>query len=142
MTAATTTASRPLAARLAAAAALTGGAMLLAKVLLIVVTSNGLPTGLETGLYLGGVVLPLVAAGAWGAAVRPDAHAGMKWALGLAAAVLHVGYIMVLSDAVGTLVSSFTATAYLVDEVPVAIAGLVWVLAAVWLIRRDATPES
>ncbi len=49
----------------------------------------------------------------------------------------HIGYILMLSDAVGALVEGFTATAYLVDEVPVAVAGLVWVLAGRWLLRRQ-----
>jgi hypothetical protein len=36
--------------------------------------------------------------------------------------------VLALSDAVGALVEPFTATKYLVDEVPLAVAGLAWVL--------------
>lgn len=134
---ATVTTHRPFASRLGSIAALTGGSLLLVKVALIIATSNGLPGGLEAGLYLGGVLIPLVAAGAFGAALRPQAHLAAKVGLGLLIAVAHVGYIMMLSDAVGALVEGFTATEYLIDEVPVAIIGLVWVLAGTWLARRD-----
>ncbi len=136
MTAAAIT-SRPAAVRIGAVAALVGGGLLLTKVALIIASGNRLPGALAGGLYLAGVVLPLVAAAGVAAALKPGAGKPAKIGLGVLVAVAHLFYLMILSDGVGALVQSFTATKYLVDEVPIAVAGLAWVLIGLWLSRRN-----
>jgi hypothetical protein len=63
--------------------------------------------------------------------------------IGLAVAIVvaHLFFIMGLSDGVGALVENFTDTKYLVDEVPIAVAGLAWVLIGTASLRRSRHPR-
>lgn len=139
MTAATADADRrPTSIRIATVAALAGGVFLLVKVALIIATANNVPDALEGGLYLAGVLVPLFATAGIAVAVAPRAGKLAKVGLGVLVALVHAFYITMLSDSVGALVQQFTDEAYLTDEVPVAVLGLVWVLVGWWLRGRDS----
>jgi hypothetical protein len=82
------------------------------------------------------VLLPLAAAPGLAAAILPEASRPARIGLAIAIAVAHLFFIMALSDGLGALVENFTDTKYLVDEVPVAVAGLAWVLIGTALLKR------
>lgn len=110
--------------RVAAIAAIAAGVAFIVKVALILVTANEVSATPMVVLYLGAIVLGLVAAGAYAASrdtTRP-------WKVGtfLLIAFAFLMYIVGLSDGVGELVASFSDEAYVQDEVPVAVIGLVW----------------
>ena len=115
-------------------AAIGAGVALLAKVALIVATANRVNAVIPGVLFAIGMLLPLVAA------VGVASYVGGGWLrrIGAFLAVLfvHAMYIMTFSDAIGALVEQFTAEAYLTDEVPVAVAGLLWLIVGLVLRRR------
>jgi hypothetical protein len=123
--------------RVAPTLAIVAGSLLLLKVGLIIATGNTLPGALEGGLYLVGVFLPLAAAPGLAALILPDASKLARIGLAIAIGVAHLFFIMALSDGLGALVENFTDTKYLVDEVPVAVAGLAWVLIGTTLLKRS-----
>lgn len=133
MTTATATISSSRPRQVGAVAALVTGAALLAKVALIILTGNALNESIETGLYLVGVALPLVAAVGIAAGRSPWWR---RVAVYVGVILAHLMFITMLSDAVGGLVSVFTDEAYLTDEIPVAVLGAVWL--AVGLRLRSA----
>jgi hypothetical protein len=138
MAEATLTDSRALtgSSRVAPVIAIVAGSLLLIKVGLIIATGNTLPGALEGGLYLGGVLLPLAAAPGLAAAILPGASRLARIGLTIAIGVAHLFFIMALSDGIGALVENVTDTKYLVDEVPVAVAGLAWVLIGTAFLER------
>lgn len=135
MTTATAAPSTPSlrARRVAVATAALGGSALVLKVLVIVATGNGAPATVEAALYLLGVAVPLVTAGAV-ALLRSGWL--RRLGVGLGVAIAHLVYITMLSDGVGAAVELLTDEAYLVDEVPVALLGLAWLTVAYRLRRR------
>lgn len=130
--------TRPRLWHMATAAAIVAGLALLLKVALILVTANTISPSVAGVLYLVGVALPLLAAAGL-------ATAGSSWAkrIGIAAGVVlaHLFFIMMLSDAVGGLVEMVTARAYLVDELPVGLLGLMWLVVGV-LMRKATSMRS
>lgn len=123
--------------RVAPPIAIVAGTLLLLKVALIIATGNTLPGALEGGLYLAGVFLPLVAAPGLATVMLPDASRLARIGLAITIVIAHLFVIMALSDGLGALVENFTDTEYLVDEVPVAVAGLAWVLIGTTLLNRS-----
>lgn len=120
---ATETVSPSRARQVGTVAALVTGTALLAKVALIILTGNGLNASIETGLYLVGVALPLVAAVGIAAGRSPW---WKRVAVYVGVILAHLVFITMLSDGVGALVEVFTDEVYLADEIPVAVLGAVW----------------
>lgn len=102
-------------------AAVVGGAALLLKAALIIGSGNDVADGLTGALYLGGLLLAVVAA----------IGAGLRWRRGRRAIVavglvlLLLAYVMVLSDAVGPLFELVSDEAWVGDEGPIGLLGLV-----------------
>lgn len=119
--------------RLGTIAALAAGAALLTKVVLIVVSTNTVPDAVTTVLYLAGVALPLMAA-----AAIASGRARRLSRIGVWVAVVfaHLFFITMLSDSVGSLVEVFTDEAYLTDEIPVAVLGLIWLIVGIRMHNR------
>jgi hypothetical protein len=133
----TNTRALPGYSRVAPPIAIVAGTLLLLKVALIIATGNTLPAAIEGGLYLLGVFLPLAAAPGLAALILPDASKLARIGLAIAIVIAHLFFIMALSDGLGVLVENFTDTKYLIDEVPVAVAGLAWVLIGTTLLKRS-----
>jgi hypothetical protein len=106
-----------------------GGAILVLKVVLILASHNDALEGPMGGIsHVSGVGLGLVAA--IGLGLR-QAGVGRRVAVGFGAAVLWVLSIMGLFDPLLTpLVELFSKADYVVDEVPIAVAGLALLVAA------------
>ncbi len=133
-TATTVTVHRSRVRQVGIVAAITTGVAFLVKVTLIVATDNAISETITTVLYLVGVALPLAAAAgiASGRGSLPK-RAGIYLGVMLA----HLFFIMGLSDGVGALVELFTDEAYLTDEIPVAVLGLVWLIVGLRMRSSD-----
>lgn len=124
----------PTSRRVATVAATAAGAAFTVKVALILATDNAISETVTGVLYLAGLVLGLVAAGAY-AATR-DTGRLRKVGTFLLLAVGFLFYITMLSDGVGAVVAPFSDAEHMQDEVPVAVIGAVWLAAALRLARR------
>lgn len=114
-------------------AALAGAALTL-KVTLILVTANRVAESSMGVLYLGGLLLGLVACVGVGLRQR-GALRGIG--LGLGSAILLAGWIVGLGDTLKPAIGAFSDRVYVRDEVPVLLAGLA-LLGLAWLARaRD-----
>lgn len=121
--------------RIGAYAALAAGTILIAKVVLIIASGNRVSATLTGGLYVVGMILPLVAAA--GIAAR-----GATTWLGRAGIALLVVfgygiYVTMLSDAVEVIAHPFSDAAHVRDEVPIAVIGVIWLLVGRWLRRAE-----
>lgn len=114
-------------------AALAGAALTL-KGTLILGSGNRVDETTTGVLYLGGLLLGLVAC--VGVGLRQ--HGVLRGiGLGLGSTLLLVGWIIALSDAVEPAIGAFSDRVYVRDEAPVLLAGLVLLVLA-WLARaRD-----
>ena len=112
--------------RIGAWAALVAGAALMIKVAHIFVV-DGDESTIQAVLYIGGILLAIVAAAGVGA--RYGSSRAKKVALGFAAFVGFIFFLMMLSDGVGAAISAVAdVPEYVSDETPIALAGLAWVL--------------
>lgn len=102
-------------------AAVAAGAALLIKAVAIVGSEDQVSSGAMVGLYLGGLLVGLVAA--VGAGLR--ARRGRRTLVGVGLAFLLVAYTMVLSDGVGELFAITSDAPWVADEGPVGLLGLV-----------------
>lgn len=119
--------------RLGTIAALAAGVALLTKVAVIVITANTAPDAVTTVLYFAGVALPLMAAAAI-ASGRPRLLS--RIGVWVAVVLAHLFFITTLSDSVGSLVEVFTDQAYLTDEIPLAVLGLIWLIVGLRMHNR------
>ena len=119
----------------ATVAAFVTGIALVVKVVLILATSNAAPGAATGALYVIGVFTPVVVAVD---VARRRASLGAKFAVGVGIVFAHLFYVTMLSDAVEALVAPFTTTAYVLDEVPIMVLGVVWLIVGVKLLRRDS----
>lgn len=130
--------TRPRLWRVATAAAIVAGLALLLKAALIIVTTNTLSPTVEGFLFLVGVALPLVAAAGL-------ATASSSWAkrvgIGIGVVLAHLFFIMMLADSVGGLVDMVSTRAYLADELPLGLLGLVWLAIGLFM-RKAASTRS
>lgn len=126
-----TAANRPRWGWIPAAAS---GAVLLLKAGLIIFSGNAIPASVQGVLYFGGLLLGVVAAA--GIAAR---FSGVLPKIGvfLGIVVLFLICITMLFDGVELLVAPFTDAQHVIDEVPIAVAGLVWLLVGLRLRARD-----
>lgn len=124
-----TAAEPPTSRRVAAIAAIGSGVVFGVKVALILATANTISETATGSLYLAGLVLGVVAAGAY--ATSRDTGRLRKVGLFLLLAFGFLAYITMLSDGVGALVAPFSDAAYVQDEVPIAVIGLVWLAAGI-----------
>lgn len=120
-----------------ATAAIVAGAALLLKVALIIGSNNRIPEIIPTVLFVVGMVVPLFAAAGLAAYLGRDGGRLKKVAIYLAIMFGYAMFIMMLSDALGALVEAVTDQKHLIDEIPIAVAGLVWLLAGL-SVRRNA----
>lgn len=114
------------------------GVCLVAKGTLIIASSNTVADGPMAVLYLGGLVLGLVAA--VGAGLR---QRGWLRSVGVGggSALLLVAWIMGLGDAFKPLVGVVSSAEHVQVEVPVVAAGLVLVLLGLRARSHDTRPE-
>jgi hypothetical protein len=120
--------------RVATVAAFVTGIALVVKVVLILATSNAAPAAATGALYAIGVFTPVVVAID---VARRRASLGAKIAVGVGIVVAHLVYVTMLSDAVEALVAPFTSTAYVLDEVPIMVLGVIWLMVGVKLLRHE-----
>jgi hypothetical protein len=131
-----------------AIAAMVGGAAYVLKVTTVFV-QDGRGGGIVGILYLLGALVPLFAA------VGVAAKLASKWytriAVGLGVALLHLMYIMGLSEAVEAAVGAITgggADSYVAEETPLLLLGLVWLIVGYRMFSKTepghsrATPET
>lgn len=104
------------------------GACLTVKGTLIIATGSGIPEAPMAVLYLGGLLLALVASA--GAGMRQHGWP-RRLGVGFGAAFLLLLWIMVLSDAVKPVVGLVSDAEHVQNEVPVVVAGLALLLLAV-----------
>jgi hypothetical protein len=113
--------------RIGAWAALVTGAVLLVKVAHIFVV-DGEEYSIQGILYLAGVVLAI--GGAAGIGARYGSSRPRRIALGFAAFFGFLFFLTMLSDGVGALVEAVSdGPQYVADEMPIALAGIVWLIA-------------
>lgn len=107
-------------------AALLAGAALLVKVAHIFVV-DGKESPIQVVLYLGGILIGMVAAAGVGA--RYGATRGKKILIAFAAYFAFIFFLMVLSDAVGAAIDALAdVPQYVSDEAPIALAGIAWLV--------------
>lgn len=105
------------------------GAAFVLKAALIIGSGNAVGDGPMAVLYLGGLLLGLVAA--VGAGLRRE-RASARIAVAVAGVVLLVLWIMGLGDSLKPVIGALSDAEHVKDEVPVALAGLV-LLGLAWL---------
>ena len=132
----TTAIARPASSlvRIGIIAAFATGAALLVKVAVILATANTAPELLTSVLYVIGVFGPLLAAAGIASLVGGGWLRRIGVYLGVVAA--HVFYVTMLSDPIGELAKVVSDAEYVADEAPLAVLGLLWVIAGVLLRRR------
>lgn len=116
------------------AAAIAAGVLLLLKATLIMVTSDTISSTAMGGLFAAGLVLTLVAA----AGIAVMQHGWVRQTatyLGVVLATLF--YVTMLSDGVGAAVEVFTSEAYITDEAPIALLGVIWLGVGLVMRRHD-----
>lgn len=112
--------------RVGAWAALIAGAALLVKVAHIFAV-DGASNPIQPALYLGAVVLGI--AGAAGVGALYGSTRAKKIAIGFAVFFGFIFFLMMLSDVVGALIEAVVDDPeYVAEEVPVALAGLAWLV--------------
>lgn len=118
--------------------AVAAGVCLVAKGVLIIASGNAVADAPMAALYLGGLLLGLVAA--VGAGLR---QRGLlrSIAVGGGSALLLIAWIMGLGDALKPLVATMSSAEHVQAEVPVVIGGLVLVLLALRARAHDTHPE-
>lgn len=124
--------------RVGAWAALISGAALVVKVVHIFAT-DGSDSILQGVLYLGGILMSIVAAAGVGAAygsTRPK-----RIGLGVLTFFGFVFFLMMLSDGVGAAIDAIVdAPAYVADEFPIALAGAAWLVIGYKLLNEAERP--
>lgn len=124
--------------RAGAWAALITGAALVVKVAHIFAT-DGSDSTLHGVLYLGGILMGILAAAGVGAAygsTRPK-----KSGLGVLTFFGFVFFLTMLSDGVGAALDAIVdAPAYVADEFPIAVAGTAWLVIGYKLLNKAERP--
>ena len=124
--------------RVGAWAALIAGAALVVKVAHIFAT-DGSDSILQGVLYIGGILMGILAAAGVGAAygsTRPK-----KIGLGVLTFFGFVFFLMMLSDGVGAAIDAIVdAPAYVADEFPIALAGAAWLVIGYKLLNKAERP--
>lgn len=121
--------------RVATVGAFVTGIALVVKVVLILATGNAAPAAATGVLYVIGVFTPVVVAIDL---ARRRASLGAKIAVGVGIVFAQLFYVTMLSDSVEALVAPFTDTAYVLDEVPIMVLGVIWLIVGLKLVRRDS----
>lgn len=121
-----TAASQSKMVRIGGWAALVAGAALLIKVAHIFVV-DGEDSMIQVVLYLGGILLAIVAAAGVGA--RYGSTRGKKILIGFAAFFGFILFLTMLSDGVGAAIDALAdVPEYVSDEAPIALAGIAWLV--------------
>lgn len=120
--------------RLGTAAAIAAGCSLIVKVAVIAATSGTAPSIVTSTLYILGVTLPLIAAA--GIASRRNGRAAMIGSY-VAVVLASLFFIMSVSDALEGVVEIFTDKLYLIEELPLAVLGLIWLIVGLNMRAHD-----
>lgn len=136
MTTAAASHPAPTSRKVASVTAIAGGAALIVKVALILATAGTLPANVQGALYLAGLLLLVIAAAAAGVHLARDRGVVVQILAAVGLVLATALYVTMLSDAVKSLVAPFTDTAYVLDETPIALLGVVWAAIGVRLGRR------
>lgn len=122
--------------RLGTAAAIAVGVALIAKVAVVAATSGTAPSVVTGVLYVVGMTLPLVAAA--GIANRRHGRPAMI-ATYVAVVLAHAFFVANLSDVLEGVVAMFTDRLYLIEEIPLAVLGLIWLIVGLNMRAHDRT---
>ena len=122
--------------RLGTAASIAAGVALVAKVAVIAATSGTVRSIVTSTLYILGLTLPLIAAA--GIASRRNGRAAMIGSY-VAVVLASLFFIMNVSDALEGVVEIFTDKLYLIEELPLAVLGVIWLIVGLNMRAHDRT---